>query len=126
MGHTLLEPHINYTNHVFALLDAGIDVKGIAHITGGGLVENIPRILPDGVGIEIQKESWPVLSVFKLMKKLGKIDCNEMLRTFNMGIGIVFIVDPHNVDTVENALEDLTTVYEIGSVVSGKKEVRFK
>ena len=126
VGLTLLEPHINYTNHVFALLDAGIDVKGIAHITGGGLVENIPRILPDGIGVDIQKESWPVPPVFKLMKKLGNIDCDEMRRTFNMGIGIMFIVDPHNVDAVENALEDLTTVYEIGSVVSGKKEVGFK
>ena len=121
-----MEPHINYTNNVFALLDAGIDVKGIAHITGGGLVENIPRILPDGVGVDIQKESWPVPPVFKLMKKLGNIDSNEMHQTFNMGIGIVFILDPHNVDAVENTLEHLTTVYEIGSVVSGKKKVGFK
>ena len=119
VGLTLLEPHINYTNHVFALLDAGIDVKGISHITGGGLIENIPRILPDGIGVDIQKESWPVPPVFKLMKKLGNIDCDEMRRTFNMGIGIMFIVDPHNVDAVENALEDLTTVYEIGSVIKG-------
>ncbi|MED5317277.1 MAG: phosphoribosylformylglycinamidine cyclo-ligase, partial [Candidatus Neomarinimicrobiota bacterium] len=59
VGLTLLEPHINYTNHVFAVLDKDINVKGIAHITGGGLVENIPRILPDDCGVEIQKGSWP-------------------------------------------------------------------
>ncbi|MEE3203767.1 MAG: phosphoribosylformylglycinamidine cyclo-ligase, partial [Candidatus Neomarinimicrobiota bacterium] len=64
VGLTLLEPHINYTNHVFAVLDKDINVKGIAHITGGGLVENIPRILPDDCGVEIQKGSWPILPVF--------------------------------------------------------------
>ena len=55
VGLTLLEPHINYTNHVFSILDKGLDVKGIAHITGGGLVENIPRILPNGVGVNLKK-----------------------------------------------------------------------
>ena len=63
VGLTLLEPHTNYTNHVFAVLDEDINVKGIAHITGGGLLENIPRILPDGCGVEIQKGSWPNIPV---------------------------------------------------------------
>ena len=93
VGLTLLEPHINYTNHVFTALNAGIDIKGIAHITGGGLVENIPRILPNGCGIEIQKASWPNVPVFDVMQSIGNVDINEMFRAFNMGIGIVFIVD---------------------------------
>ena len=123
VGLTLLEPHINYTNHVFAVLDKSIDIKGIAHITGGGLLENIPRILPDDCGIKIQKGSWPKPPVFDVMQHIGKVKKNEMYRTFNMGIGMVFIVDPSNVNIVKNVLNNLTEVYEIGNVVKGKKEV---
>jgi len=123
IGLTLLEPHINYTNHVFATLDAGIDVKGIAHITGGGLVENIPRILPDGCGVEIQKGSWPNIPVFNVMQSIGDVDEDEMFRAFNMGIGMVFIVDSADANSVKDALKDLTKVYEIGTVVSGDKSV---
>jgi len=123
IGLTLLEPHINYTNHVFATLDAGIDVKGIAHITGGGLVENIPRILPDDCSVEIQKGSWPILPVFDVMQSLGDVDEDEMFRTFNMGIGMTFIINPDDIGAVTDALKDLTDVYEVGFVVSGEKHV---
>ena len=123
VGLTLLEPHINYTNHVFATLDAGIDVKGIAHITGGGLVENIPRILPDGCGVEIQNGSWPNIPVFDVMQSIGNVDEDEMFRAFNMGIGMVFIVDSADANSVKDVLKDLTKVYEIGTVVSGDKSV---
>jgi phosphoribosylformylglycinamidine cyclo-ligase len=123
VGLTLLEPHINYTNHVFATLDAGIDVKGIAHITGGGLVENIPRILPDDCSVEIQKGSWPILPVFDVMQSLGDVDEDEMFRAFNMGIGMVFIVDDAKVSSVKDVLKDLIDVCEIGSVFRGNKNV---
>ena len=126
IGLTLLEPHINYTNHVFATLDAGIDVKGIAHITGGGLVENIPRILPDGCGVEIQKGSWPNIPVFDVMQSIGDVDENEMYRAFNMGIGMTFIVSPDDIGAVTDALKDLTDVYEIGSVVNAENKVLLK
>jgi len=126
IGLTLLEPHINYTNHVFATLDAGIDVKGIAHITGGGLVENIPRILPDGCGVEIQKGSWPNIPVFDVMQSIGNVDENEMYRAFNMGIGMTFIVSPDDIGAVTDALKDLTDVYEIGSVVNAENKVLLK
>lgn len=116
VGLTLLKPHINYTNHVFALLDAGVEVKGIAHITGGGLIENIPRILPDGCGVEIQKESWPALPVFSVMQSIGDVDEDEMYRAFNMGIGMVFIVNPADMDATINLME----TYKIGTVISGK------
>ena len=116
VGLTLLKPHINYTNHVFAMLDAGVEVKGIAHITGGGLIENIPRILPDGCGVEIQKESWPALPVFGVMQSIGDVDEDEMYRAFNMGIGMVFIVNPDDIDATKN----LMGTYKIGTVISGK------
>jgi len=89
-------------------------------------VENIPRILPEGYGVEIQRGSWPVLPVFGVMQSIGSVDENEMYRAFNMGIGMVFIVDAENVDAVKNAVKDLTKVYEIGSVVSGDKNVSIK
>ena len=123
IGLTLLEPHINYTNHVFAVLDNNIDIKGIAHITGGGLLENIPRILPDNCGVKIQKKVWPTPPVFNVMQHIGKVDENEMYRTFNMGIGMVFIVDSSNIHIVKNALNNLIDVYEIGTVLKGEKEV---
>jgi phosphoribosylformylglycinamidine cyclo-ligase len=123
IGLTLLEPHINYTNHVFATLDAGIDVKGIAHITGGGLIENIPRILPDGCGVEIKKDSWPNIPVFDVMQSIGDVDEDEMYRAFNMGIGMTLVVSPDDIGAVTDALKDLTDVYEVGFVVSGEKHV---
>ena len=126
VGLTLLEPHINYTNHVFSVLDKGVDIKGIAHITGGGLVENIPRILPDDCGVEIQKGTWPILPVFDVMQSIGDVDEKEMFRVFNMGIGMIFIVDPSDVDVVKNVLKELTDVFEIGAVMNGEKNVILK
>ena len=126
VGLTLLEPHINYTNHVFAVLNNEIDIKGIAHITGGGLIENIPRILPDGCGVKIQKGSWPILPVFNVMQSIGNVDEDEMFRAFNMGVGMIFVVDSNDVGYVKGALKELAEVYAIGSVVSGKKHVTLK
>ena len=123
VGLTLLEPHINYTNHVFAALDAEINIKGIAHITGGGLIENIPRILPDGCGVEIKKDSWPNIPIFDVMQSIGNVNEDEMYRVFNMGIGMTFIVRPDGIGAVTDALKDLTDVYEVGFVVSGEKHV---
>jgi len=124
IGLTLLEPHINYTNHVFSVLESGVDVKGIAHITGGGLVENIPRILPDGCGVEIQRGSWPTLPVFDVMQSIGNVDEKEMFRAFNLGIGMVIVVDVNDLKTVKRVLKELTEIYQIGTVVSGNDGVR--
>jgi len=119
VGEALLEPHINYTNHVLSALDTGELIKGIAHITGGGLTENVPRILPKGCAVKIKRDSWPSLPVFDNIKELGNIDTEEMYRAFNMGIGMVFIVDQKASDTVSKALSKMITVYEIGEVVEG-------
>ena len=121
VGEALLEPHINYTNHVLSVLDTGELIKGIAHITGGGLTENVPRILPEGCAVKIQRDSWPSLPVFDNIKELGNIDTEEMYRAFNMGIGMVFIVDQKSSDIVSKALSKMITVYEIGEVVEGDK-----
>jgi len=126
VGLTLLEPHINYTNHVFNVLDRGIDIKGIAHITGGGLLENIPRVLPAQCDVEIKKGSWPTIPVFNVMKAIGNIDEKEMLRAFNMGIGMVFIVRPGNVGRIKDVLKDLSPIYEIGHVKNGSKNIFIK
>ena len=126
VGLTLLEPHINYTKHVFELLNSNIPVKGIAHITGGGLLENIPRILPDGLSVTIKKKSWPSLPVFSCIQSIGEIEQKEMFRTFNMGIGMVFVLDTEHVSTVKTTLEKHSKVYEIGHVALGDKTVRLQ
>ena len=123
VGDALLEPHINYTNHIRILLDQEIEIKGIAHITGGGIVENIPRILPDNHSVNINLGSWPILPIFKTMQSIGSVDDSEMLRAFYMGIGMALIADSSNIDNIKTALKELTPVFEIGKVVEGNKEI---
>lgn len=125
VGETLLEPHTNYTNPIFGLLDKGIEIKGIAHLTGGGFLENIPRILPEGLSVEIKKGAWPVLPVFVVMQKLGKVPEQEMYRTFNMGIGMVLVVSSQNMVVINERMKKFGDykLYEIGQVKAGKKEV---
>jgi len=97
----------------------------MAHISGGGLVENIPRILPSNCAVEIKKESWPVLSVFKTMQEFGNIEDSEMCRTFNMGIGMVLIVPAEQKQEIFSILNGKIAIYEIGNVVHGKPKVCF-
>ena len=124
VGLTLLTPHTNYTNHILTILDNGIDIHGLAHITGGGIIENIPRVLPGDCGVEIRKDSWPVLPVFNIMQSIGNVDHEEMYRTFNMGIGMVVIVDATGITKIKNSLKNLSEVYRIGSVIQGKRRIR--
>lgn len=124
LGKELLTPHKNYSKSVLPVLDK-YEVKGIAHITGGGLIENIPRILPEGLAVEIKKHSWDVLPIFKLMQKLGEVKEEEMYRVFNMGIGLVLIVDGSVTSGVRRELEVAgEKVYELGKVVTGKRIVK--
>ena len=124
VGLTLLTPHTNYTNHILTILDNGIDIHGLAHITGGGIIEIIPRVLPGDCGVEIRKGSWPVLPVFNIMQSIGNVDHEEMYRTFNMGIGMVVIVDATGITKIKNSLKNLSEVYRIGSVIQGKRRIR--
>ena len=124
LGKELLVPHHNYAPAVLPILEK-YEIKGIAHITGGGLVENVPRVLPAGLSLQITKNSWPVLPIFKLMKRLGNVAEEEMYRVFNMGIGLVLIVGA-DFKSVSADLEKAgEKVYEIGKIVKGKKDVRF-
>ena len=120
VGITLLEPHINYTNDIFTLLDKDINIKGMAHITGGGLVENIPRILPKNCMAAINKGTWEVLPVFNVMKSIANIDESEMFRTFNMGIGMIIVVSKNEVGDIKQ----LINIREIGHVKKGKRGVQ--
>lgn len=111
----LLKTHASFLRPLEGLLDRGV-VKGLVHITGGGFLENIPRILPEGVSVEIERGTWPELPVFGLMQRLGNVEEKEMFRTFNMGIGMIVVCSESDVAAVG---EHLGTFYEIGRVVSG-------
>jgi len=119
IGQALLKSHVSYLRNLDGLLDAGV-IKGLAHITGGGLLENIPRILPEGTAVEIKRGSWPVLPIFETMQRIGKIDEREMFRTFNMGIGMVIVCNPHDASEIKTVIK---TSREIGRVTKGEKTV---
>lgn len=126
VGLSLLTPHLNYTKPIMHLLSQHIKIKGMAHITGGGLLENIPRILPANCAVQMNKENHPVLPIFKLLQTLGRLDETEMYRTFNMGVGLVMIVAKQHVTQMQQALAAFTDfpLYEIGVVVEGTPSVR--
>lgn len=123
LGEILLTPTKIYVKPVLEILKS-VDVHGIAHITGGGFDENIPRILPDDCIAEIRKGSWEIPEIFHFLRKYGNIPEREMFNIFNMGIGMVLAIDPHDVSTVLKILtewEEKASV--IGKVIEGNKEV---
>ena len=122
-GEALLLPHLSYLRTLDALLDRGM-IKGLAHITGGGLTDNIPRILPEGTAVKIEKAAWAVPPLFELLRRLGNVSEREMYRTFNMGIGMVIVCSQSDAGAIASHLRDRgETFYEIGEVVSGNREV---
>jgi phosphoribosylformylglycinamidine cyclo-ligase len=123
VGETLLEPSYIYNYYLQLLLQNKIQINGMAHISGGGLIENIPRILPSNCTVEIKEGSWPVLPVFNVMQEIGNIDEDEMYRTFNMGIGMVIIVPEFAKGKINSILKDKISVFEIGKVIQGKPKV---
>ena len=118
MGEELLEPHRCYYHQLKPLLSR---IKGMAHITGGGLVDNIPRVLPEGVGVRLDRKTWMVPPVFKLIQDRGNVDAAEMYRVFNMGIGMVLICAP---DDVSELMGKLPEAKVIGEVVKRAGEAR--
>ncbi|MDQ3686355.1 MAG: phosphoribosylformylglycinamidine cyclo-ligase [Acidobacteriota bacterium] len=123
VGEALLQPHVSYLPALEGLLDTGA-IKGLAHITGGGLLENIPRILPEGTSVEIKRESWPALPVFTVMQEIGNVAEAEMYRAFNMGVGLVVVCAPEERARIQSHFTSRgETSYEIGRVTTGARQV---
>ena len=124
LGEALIAPTRIYVKALKSIKNAGVTIKGCSHITGGGFYENIPRMLPDGVAAKIQKDSYEIPSIFKLLAKTGGIEEQMMYNTYNMGLGMVIAVDEKDVDKTMEAIKATgDTPYVVGSVVAGDKGV---
>jgi phosphoribosylformylglycinamidine cyclo-ligase len=123
VGEELLKPHINYEPILSEALAKNY-VEGLAHITGGGITENLNRILPENCQAEVQLGSWPVLPLCRVMADIGKIEHDEMLRATNMGIGMVVVVKPVHLDAFTATLK--TPHYQIGRIIPGEPRVTYR
>jgi phosphoribosylamine--glycine ligase/phosphoribosylaminoimidazole synthetase len=124
LGDALLEPHRNYLDPLRGALESG-KVKALAQITGGGLPENLPRVLPDGVAADIELGSWPVPPLFRLVRELTpQMSTDELYRTLNMGIGMVVVCAAADADAVQAAIPE--TTWRIGSLVAGERSVTLR
>ena len=110
LGEELLEPHRCYYNKLKPLLPI---IKGMAHITGGGLVGNVPRILPQGVAVQLHSQTWTVPPIFQLIQQRGNVDQREMYRVFNMGIGMVLVCSTKDVNQITKALPETKVIGEV-------------
>jgi phosphoribosylformylglycinamidine cyclo-ligase len=119
VGQALLAPHRSYLAAVEPLLERD-KVRALAHITGGGFPGNVPRVLPEGLGVRLRRGSWEVPPLFRLIQRGGGVSDEEMERTFNMGVGMIVVVSPSDLHEVEHSLERRgETSFVIGSVVAG-------
>jgi phosphoribosylformylglycinamidine cyclo-ligase len=118
LGEELLEPHRCYYHQLKPLLPV---IKGMAHITGGGLIDNVPRVLPQGMAVQLRHRAWTVTPIFQLIQKQGNVAQNEMFHVFNMGIGMVLICSPENADQLTGQLPESKV---IGEVVEQKGKAR--
>ena len=124
LGDALLEPTRLYVRSILALLRAGVKVKGMAHITGGGITENLNRTLPETCDARVVRGSWKIPQVFDLIQEAASLSEDEMYRTFNMGVGFALVLDPRDALAAAAALLAAgEVVSEIGEIVSGKGEV---
>ena len=124
LGEALLAPTKIYVKTMKSIKNAGVRVKGCSHITGGGFYENVPRMLPEGAHAVIEKNSYEVPAIFRMLQKEGQIEEHMMYNTFNMGIGLVLAVDPKDADTVMEAVKAAgETPYVIGHIDAGEKGV---
>jgi phosphoribosylformylglycinamidine cyclo-ligase len=125
LGDELLAPHQCYWPTVRPLLARGW-LKGLVHITGGGITDNTPRILSEGAQAEVRLGSWPVLPIFDLIAKCGNVPKDDMLRTFNMGLGLLLIVSPRNLAKVTAALKKRREKFwTVGRIVRGRPSVKY-
>jgi phosphoribosylformylglycinamidine cyclo-ligase len=125
VGNELMKQHKSYWPVMRRLVD-GEAVNAMAHITGGGITENLPRVLPKGMGAVVELGTWPVLPIFEHLQKLGNIEQAEMMRTFNMGIGMVLVVPAKKFKKVQTILERAGEKgYTIGRIVKGERKVQY-
>lgn len=119
LGEELLKPTKIYVKTVLEL-KSRYNIKGISHITGGGFYENMPRMLPEGLGIKIRKDTWPVLPIFSILQSLGNVDEKDMFNTFNMGIGLAIAVEADIAREVVSFInKEKEEAYIIGDIVEG-------
>ena len=124
LGEALLAPTRIYVKALKSVKNAGVRVHACSHITGGGFYENIPRMLKEGTKAIVEKDSYPVLPIFKLMAKVGNIDEQMMYNTFNMGLGMIIAVNPADVDKAMEAIREAgDTPYVVGRIEAGEKGV---
>ncbi|CAM3166488.1 phosphoribosylformylglycinamidine cyclo-ligase [Paenibacillus lupini] len=125
LGDVLIEPTRIYVKSALKLIEQ-VNVKGMAHITGGGFIENIPRVLPEGVNVNVEYGSWPILPIFQLMQDKGAITNRDMFTTFNMGIGLIVVVPADQAEEALKVAADLgEAAYRIGTVTEGNRVVTF-
>ncbi len=126
LGDALLAPHRSYLNQIRPLLERHL-VKGLAHITGGGITENLPRTLPEGCAADVDLLAWPVPPLFRLLQEHGGIARDEMFRAFNMGVGMIVICAARDAERVINmiSLAGEPNAFRLGFVVAGERAVRY-
>ena len=126
LGEKLITPTRLYPKTCLPLIEK-FDIHGMVHITGGGFYDNIPRILPEGCDAEVNAEAWEVPVVFKKLQEWGNVPWKEMYRTFNMGVGMVLVIDPSEADAVRAHLQEAgETFFELGKVVAGEQKTIMK
>ena len=124
LGEALLTPTKIYVKALKAVKEAGVTIKGCSHITGGGFYENIPRMLPEGARAVVEKDSYEVPAIFRLLQKEGDIAEEMMYNTYNMGIGMMLALDAADVDAAVKALESVgENAYVVGHIEDGEKGV---
>lgn len=116
LGEALLTPHRAYMAEVQQVWAAGVTIKGLAHITGGGIIDNLPRILPRGVAARLHRGSWPGLPIFDLIRRAGQIDADEMAQVFNLGLGMLLVIAADQVEQVLSLLGN--GAWAVGEITS--------
>ena len=125
VAEALMEPHISYAKQM-QLVMRMVEVRGMAHITGGGITDNLPRILPEGLAAEIDLNSWAVPPLFRFLQEQGNVADREMLRTFNMGQGFLFVIPENKADKIRETMELAGQKYTfMGRIISGDGKVHY-
>jgi phosphoribosylformylglycinamidine cyclo-ligase len=120
----VLAPHRAYQPDIKALWDSGVCIKAMAHITGGGFLDNIPRVLPEGLGVEIDRSAWEVPAIFHLIQERGGVSDREMYHVFNMGIGLVVMVGQEQAQQALGAVPEAAMIGRVIPLEGSGSQVR--